>query len=97
MIVRIVKMTFREDAVADFLSNFEKHKTQIRAFEGCEKLELLRDINNPNIFFTHSYWQQDSDLETYRHSELFKGVWAFTKTLFADKPQAWSLTKEYSA
>ena len=97
MIVRIVKMTFREETIAGFLDNFEKHKMQIREFEGCEKLELLRDTKNPNIFFTHSYWQSETHLESYRHSDLFKGVWTFTKSLFADKPQAWSLTKEYSA
>lgn len=96
MIVRIVKMTFREEAVPDFLENFHKHKAQIRDFPGCERLLLLKDVNKSNIYFTYSWWQAEEDLEKYRHSELFKGVWAFTKSLFKAKPEAWS-TQEIEA
>lgn len=90
MISRIVKMTFQEDRVDDFLENFHNHKDQIRNFPGCEQLKLLRDVNDPRIFFTYSWWQEATDLENYRQSDLFQGVWAFTKTLFAAKPEAWS-------
>ncbi len=83
-------MTFKADEVDNFLANFEKHKSQIRAFEGCEKLILLQDKHKPNVYFTYSWWQNESNLTAYRHSELFKGVWAFTKSLFAAKPEAWS-------
>lgn len=90
MITRIVKMTFKKGEINNFLANFEKHKAQIRAFEGCEKLLLLQDMQNPNVYFTYSWWQADSNLEAYRHSDLFQGVWAYTKSLFAAKPEAWS-------
>ena len=53
-------------------------------------------MNQSNVYFTYSWWQGEEDLEAYRHSDLFKGVWAFTKQLFADKPQAWS-TQEIEA
>lgn len=96
MIVRIVKMSFRDEAVPDFLENFHKHKAQIRAFPGCEKLLLLNDMQHSNVFFTYSWWESDADLEAYRQSDLFNGVWAFTKTLFDAKPEAWS-TKEIEA
>ena len=36
------------------------------------------------------------DLENYRNSALFKNVWAKTKVLFNDKPQAWSVNKNVS-
>lgn len=93
MFVRIVKMSFQPEKIDTFLSNFEANKTKIRAFEGCQFLELYRDKNNPNIFFTYSYWDTENDLENYRHSELFKGVWANTKPLFNAKPEAWSVDK----
>lgn len=93
MFVRIVKMSFQPEKIDTFLSNFEANKTKIRAFEGCQFLELYRDKNNPNIFFTYSYWDTETDLENYRHSELFKGVWANTKPLFNAKPEAWSVDK----
>jgi len=96
MIVRIVKMTFQEDRTEDFLENFHKNKASIRAFPGCERLLLLNDIHQSNVFFTYSWWQSETDLENYRHSDLFKGVWAFTKTLFNAKPEAWS-TQEMEA
>jgi len=42
-------------------------------------------------FFTYSKWEKESDLETYRNSELFKGVWATTKPMFEAKANAWSV------
>lgn len=93
MFVRIVKMSFEPSNIESFLANFETKKSQIRAFEGCEFLELYRDKHNTNVFFTYSYWNTETDLENYRHSNLFKGVWAQTKPLFNAKPEAWSVDK----
>ena len=90
MIIRIVKLTFTRDTVPSFLDLFEQQKTNISTFKGCVKLELLRDITDPNVFFTYSHWENELDLENYRNSEFFKGVWSKTKALFADKPYAWS-------
>ncbi|WP_033957979.1 putative quinol monooxygenase [Psychroserpens jangbogonensis] len=93
MFVRIVKMGFDPLKIEEFLSDFEVVKDKIRAFEGCQFLELYRDKDNTNTFFTYSYWASEADLENYRHSELFKGVWAKTKPLFNAKPEAWSVDK----
>jgi quinol monooxygenase YgiN len=86
-------MTFREECVEDFLHVFESSKHQIRSFPGCTHLELMRDDREPNIFSTYSLWESGTDLERYRESELFKGVWAQTKVLFEAKPMAFSLEK----
>ena len=91
MIIRIVKMTFEPSKVDRFLENFEKNKKSIRGFEGCRHLELLQETEKPNVYFTYSWWDDEQSLENYRHSQLFKSVWSLTKTLFADKPLAWSL------
>ena len=93
MFVRIVKMSFHPEKIEEFLGNFNKKKAFIRKSEGCNLLELYRDKTNPNIFFTYSYWNTEQDLENYRNSDLFKGVWAKTKVLFNDKPLAWSVDK----
>jgi len=86
-------MSFDPLKIAEFLANFEANKKKIRGFQGCNFLELYRDQNNTNIFFTYSYWDSENDLNNYRHSELFKSVWAKTKPLFNDKPEAWSVNK----
>ncbi len=91
MIVRIVQMTFREDAVTEFTDLFNERKQTIRGFAGCTHLELWQDSKHPNIFFTYSHWDAESDLDHYRFSEFFKDTWGKTKALFADKPQAWSV------
>lgn len=93
MLVRIVKMRFRESEIPTFLNNFEQVKKSIRAFPGCQFLELYRAQDDTRIFFTYSYWDTSEALENYRHSELFKGVWAETKPMFSDKPEAWSVDK----
>lgn len=87
-------MTFLEEKVDSFLENFDRNKEKIRAFEGCQHLELLQQTDQPNVYFTYSYWNSEQDLNSYRNSPLFKEVWAFTKTLFSDKPAAWSLTQK---
>lgn len=94
MIVRIVKMTFREDAVESFLSMFEKYNEQIRASDGCSHVELLRGTESKNTFFTYSHWENESYLNRYRESELFAVVWKETKSYFAGKPEAWSTVKQ---
>ncbi len=86
-------MSFDPSKIEEFLTNFEHKKTQIRNFEGCSFLELYRDKNQTNVFFTYSFWKTETDLEKYRNSELFKAVWAKTKPLFNDKPEAWSVDK----
>ncbi len=93
MFVRIVKMSFQPEKIEEFLNNFNSKKEFIRNSPGCRLLELYRDKTNPNIFFTYSYWDTEQDLENYRNSELFKGVWSQTKVLFNDKPLAWSVDK----
>lgn len=93
MFVRIVKLSFHDEHVPAFLDNFELMKHKIRNAPGNRFLELYRDREHPNIFFTYSYWETEEDLENYRKSELFNDVWSFTKKLFNDKPQAWSVDK----
>lgn len=93
MFVRIVKMGFKPENVETFLNDFEAVKSKVRGFEGCHFLELYRDKNNTNQFFTYSYWENEAALENYRNSELFKGVWANTKQYFNEKPEAWSVDK----
>jgi quinol monooxygenase YgiN len=91
MIVRIVRMFFKEDKTDDFLEIFEQSKNFIRHFEGCKHLELLRDAHHKHIFCTYSHWESPEHLENYRQSDLFQSTWAKTKVLFNDKPIAFSL------
>ncbi|RAR73937.1 putative quinol monooxygenase [Flavobacterium aciduliphilum] len=93
MFVRIVKMSFHEKDIPAFLDHFHTMKTHIRNAPGNRLLELYQDKNNPCVFFTYSYWETEQDLENYRNSTLFEGVWTFTKKLFNAKPEAWSVNK----
>ena len=93
MLVRIVKMSFNPEDVSAFLENFEKMKSHIRNSKGNRLLELYKDKNNSNVFFTYSIWETEEDLENYRKSALFDEVWSFTKKLFNAKPEAWSVDK----
>ena len=92
--IRIVKMHFREDKTENFLELFTEVFPKISTFPGCTKLELLRDINDPAVFFTYSTWDKEESLEAYRNSELFKSTWVRTKVLFANKAAAWSVERE---
>ena len=93
MLIRIVRMTFQEDKTDTFLALFTSVKHQIRSFPGCQHLELLRDLDNPTVYVTYSYWHSPDALENYRQSDLFKITWAVTKILFAEKAIAFSVER----
>ncbi|HSJ68765.1 MAG TPA: antibiotic biosynthesis monooxygenase family protein [Anditalea sp.] len=93
MLIRTVRMTFQPDKVEGFLKIFNDSKTKIRGFKGCQHLELWQDHCQENIFTTYSYWEDESALNKYRESELFKEVWGQTKLLFSEKPRAFSQKK----
>ncbi len=90
MIHRIVKMEFLPEKSDEFAGFVKTIVDKIASSEGCEKVEILRDVDNPNIFFTYSFWKTQADLENYRKSELFKDVWSKTRKMFAKKAEAWS-------
>lgn len=93
MLIRIVKLSFHQEHIPTFKAVFEKSKEKIRNFDGCRLLELYNDKEHKNIFFTYSYWDSEEDLNKYRNSDYFKKVWSSTKTLFNDKPEAWSVNR----
>lgn len=93
MLIRTVRMTFRPDAVPDFLAMFEQTSPEIRGFEGCEHLELWQDAGFPNILTTYSIWSGEETLQAYRASELFKNTWARTRKWFAAPAVAQSQVK----
>jgi len=92
MIKRIVKMSFQPEELETFLTVFNESKPYIAKAEGCLHLELMQMPATPNVIFTFSFWRSETDLNNYRHSELFAKTWAKTKVLFNDKPQAWTVT-----
>lgn len=85
-------MTFRPDAVGEFLLIFEEIKEKIRSVDGCRRMELFRQVGQPNVLFTISQWDDEQALEAYRHSALFASTWSRVKPLFAAPAEAWSLT-----
>ena len=87
-------MSFHQEHIPAFLENFYLNKEKIKNSEGNLFLELYQDKDNPCIFFTYSHWESENDLNNYRKSALFGEVWKFTKTLFNDKPEAWSLNNK---
>lgn len=93
MLIRIVRMTFQEDKLADFQAIFNRSKQRIRTFPGNHQLDLLRDPGQPNVRITYSLWESADALEAYRRSELFRTTWAATKVLFSEPPLAFSAEK----
>lgn len=91
MITRLVKMHFRSEETESFIELFNKVKDKISAMPGCLGVDLLRDINDPDVFFTYSAWESENDLNNYRNSSLFGETWKATKAKFAYKAEAWSV------
>jgi autoinducer 2-degrading protein len=91
MITRIVKMTFKPENIDGFRESFGAYQKQIRAFDGCSGVDLMKDLNNECVYFTLSYWNTEDDLNSYRESYIFKNTWSKVKPMFSEKAEAWSL------
>ncbi|SCY05624.1 hypothetical protein SAMN05192588_0921 [Nonlabens sp. Hel1_33_55] len=96
MIVRIVQMHFTADKVEGFKQMFDEIKEGIRHQPGCTFLELYQGTDDPQTFFTYSYWNSTADLNNYRNSALFQEIWPKTKAMFDQKPIATSVEKIHS-
>jgi quinol monooxygenase YgiN len=93
MITRLVKLPIKQEKTTEFRNLFENIKDTIKGFDGCVHLELFAENTNSGVHFTYSIWESEHHLNKYRLSEFFKKTWATTKTMLADKPDAWSLEK----
>lgn len=91
MITRIVKLTFQEERIHDFLAFFDTINTRVSTYPNCYGMRLLQDIHHPNIVFTYSNWRDENALNHYRDSELFGDVWKTIKPWFGAKAEAWSV------
>jgi heme oxygenase (mycobilin-producing) len=88
--IRIVKLTFKEEKILSFQQFFEQRKEHIRNFEGCTHLALWQDAAHENIFYTYSLWESEDHLNRYRTSSLFQETWSQVKQWFSEKPMAFS-------
>ena len=95
MIIRIVKLTFKQGHVDEFQQMFDVAKEKILSFDGCMGLELLRDTEQGNVFFTYSMWEAEEYLQEYRGSKIFRCYWEETKKMFLSSAEAWSLESLY--
>lgn len=91
--IRIVKLSIKNEYVDSFKDFFESRKIAIRNFEGCTHLELWQDHTNPTVFYTYSHWDDQMNLDEYRISELFKSTWSVVKPWFDHKAEAFSAHK----
>lgn len=91
MIVRIVKLSLRKDAVEAFTSFFQEHRETIAAQPGCHSVKLLSDTQDETIMYTISEWDSEAALNAYRHSVFFKTIWPRAKALFRERAEAVSL------
>lgn len=91
MLIRIVKLTFQEDKIDDFLTFFDDIKEKVNSFPGCLGMKLLQGVDDPWVVMTYSHWEKPEDLEHYRNSETFGNIWPTIKPWFSSKPEAWSL------
>lgn len=85
-------MKIQPEKLAEFRRIYEEACDRIRAFPGCTFLQLLGDTDGEGNLYTISHWRSAADLDAYRHSAFFRGVWERLKPLFRDKPWAQSTT-----
>ena len=90
MLVRIVKLTLKEESLEFFFEEFNKNKKDILNFPACQGMKMLQDLNQRNIIMTYSHWDDEMALNSYRESDLFSGLWSKIKPHFIQPAEAWS-------
>ena len=90
MLVRIVKLTLKEESLEIFFEEFNKNKMKIVNFPGCQGMRLLQDVTQKNIIMTYSHWNHEQALNSYRESDVFSTLWSNIKPHFTQRPEAWS-------
>ena len=93
MITRIVKLTVNPSRFHEFVSVYTEAQKTIRTFKGCIQLNVYTDVQQPNVVFTVSQWNTESDLNHYRFSPFFKSIWTTVKPMFSANAEAWSLSE----
>ncbi len=93
MLTRIVKMTFREDKCPEFEALFGQINEKIAKQPGCIDVKLLKEINQPGVYFTISHWDSEESLTAYRNTDLFGEVWPTVKSWMSAKAEAWSTSE----
>jgi heme-degrading monooxygenase HmoA len=88
MIIRIVRMSFRPEALEAFEQLFQRTAPRIRAVEGCRRLELWKSVSGDHVRTTFSLWESEGHLDAYRSSELFRTTWARARELFSARAVA---------
>jgi quinol monooxygenase YgiN len=94
MINRIVKITFTKDKSEDFNVFYTSITNKIRNFNGCRSVTVLRDIHNPEIFFSYCIWDNEEKLNEYRDSDFFRETRSKIKPCFSAKAEAWTTKSE---
>ena len=94
MITRIVKLSFKEEKINDFIKTFYFKQPKIEQFKGCKGASLYRVSDKKNEFVTYSLWESEEDLNNYRASDFFRSTWKVVKTYFSEPPIAWSMEKQ---
>lgn len=92
--IRVVRLSFKEEHQNDFLAFFDERKERIRNVHGCTYLQLWRDQAHSNVFYTYSIWNDIHALNAYRDSDFFKDTWSQVKRWFNEKPLAFSANEE---
>lgn len=86
-------MTFNEAYSNEFKVFSEEIYHKIKSFKGCLHLEIYRDLDHPEVFFSYSHWTSEDKLNEYRKSEFFRAAWTKIKAWFSFPAEAWSLDK----
>jgi quinol monooxygenase YgiN len=84
-------MTVKEESVEKFTAYLDTVKDDIKAFNGCEHLDVFRDKENKSIYFSYSIWKSEWHLNRYRKSPFFQETWGTLKQWFSKDTQAWTV------
>jgi quinol monooxygenase YgiN len=57
---------FKPEGAGPFVETMKERLTFTRSYDGCEKIDLFRDADDPNHFVLVEYWESRAKYDVYR-------------------------------
>lgn len=88
-------MKIKEHCLSDFINFISATNEKILETEGCKQLELLRDKEDPTVFFIYQFWDSEKSLSKYHRSEFYGRYKEQINSFFEENEQAWIVENFY--
>jgi autoinducer 2-degrading protein len=89
MIALFARVTIKTDSIDRFLRYLEADVVGSLAEEGCLRFDVLRDPDQPGVFYLYEAYVDDAAYERHKQAPYFQAMFAEAGDTFAGPPEGY--------